>query len=722
MRKIVLFPTIFILLSILSYANYEYTEVGTPDFNFVLNNSLFTTSLTDYTVSTRNLGRASFIPLVKDLDGDGVNEIVVLDGSTIRLYQYVDDSLTILTSADLPHATVTNGYMSIHNMDDDAYFEILFAQDGVNNITFYEYNGTHLYSEYEVETNINPAAASNFFLCDDDTKKCIITSNNRAQGFNATQTGDALATHNHAGTTRCHSGIKGGYVGDFDDDGTKEYIFSWVQLQAGDDTVIVMSFELESNLTVTNEAGDINTYLIGKGIYNPFDSGNCQSNQGRVITAPLVHDFDVGGTKEIVIGYMVNANHFQLSMFKANGLLVDDSPFPQIDNGEGLLVSNPILADVFPDTGREDFCVMGYDNSIYQLDIVCGSIATGYSPQTNEYTLDIQEYGNITNTFGLNRYMIHAVQVDSSYGDEILTAYGTIQLDYDSLDISCNLAGECDANLLWEMPDTQKDGSVISVDVQKVGTSDLIVMTSENLWYIDSGFTNSGADIDDYYINPCIDSTWKVNTSLEVRITPKDVDGNQVQARAILFYGESYAQDKNWSGSYASGVPITISDFDVNITTPSATLRLMARDTGNPTDTDIIDLPISVNTNGVVFGDCTTTVEGLIEAEAENETASANNPSSDNAIEEAFDLMAGQSGLGNTVLWLLVMTAAGIGIWYYGSSETPQFTIGAFMIIESLLFVMGVKLGFFGVGTLLVVVILGIIAISISFRKSVAGA
>jgi len=81
---------------------------------------------------------------------------------------------------------------------------------------------------------------------------------------------------------------------------------------------------------------------------------------------------------------------------------------------------------------------------------------------------------------------------------------------------------------------------------QVVGLSDLLVMTTSNLWYLDDGFANEPGEILSYTVDPCLDNVWLLNTTVEVRIVATDENSDDVQVRVVLYEGTAFEQDSNW--------------------------------------------------------------------------------------------------------------------------------------------------------------------------------
>ena len=192
-----------------------------------------------------------------------------------------------------------------------------------------------------------------------------------------------------------------------------------------------------------------------------------------------------------------------------------------------------------PKQERQD---LGYDQTANILDLLCASEQTGQIIETDEFTFDSGPFYNISFGYGDPWIPItHAGQQSTATTsgnnlNEIINSYGVFRLNFEGVN---------HLDLIWENPIS--NGAVISVDYEEVGREDMFVLTDTNIWYINDGFTNLGSNISSYYTNPCLDSTWKINTSVEVRITSTDDEGDLVNSRAIFYQGESNEQDSGWT-------------------------------------------------------------------------------------------------------------------------------------------------------------------------------
>ena len=123
--------------------NTVYTEIGYNDFR--LGSGTWNADQS-YQTFTKSVGDPQLAPLVADLDNDGTNEIIVLEGNTIRLYH--DKTLTIVdafTSAN----NWSEPMMITADLDDDGELEIIVTSGADRYVEILGYNGTHFYQEVQ---------------------------------------------------------------------------------------------------------------------------------------------------------------------------------------------------------------------------------------------------------------------------------------------------------------------------------------------------------------------------------------------------------------------------------------------------------------------------------------------------------------------------------------------------------------------------------------------
>ncbi len=716
--KLLLLPIFLLIFSLSVLAGSDYNETGNIDGTFTTGTGFFNTEITGVTSSTRAISDSRQTPLVSDLDGDGIQEIIVLDAPNIRLYQ--NRTLDILDAFNL-YASERYSNMITYDIDGDSLQEIILVLEQSNRLEIIEYNGTSFYlqntlnisnlNHIDGETMVKCGAVNQCLLVYIDDISDVDTNNVYATGFNSTALGGNHLLETDVNNGFCFSKVRNIQYVDYDNDATTEYIFTFQRIA----NLFTDWVNINSTLGVTSE-GRQTTSMLSEG-----GADNCVTdNTGQQFTSPLTFDIDGSPSNglETIIGYQTATNEFRMRSFDSNRNDLDT--YPNTFLADGNLVSNVFKANVFPDTGNVDFCVFGYIQDSNDLDMLCGSAQKGGLNDNDEFMFDNEDYYNIS--FGYNDPWIpitHSGQMSTETTDgnnlnEIINSYGIFKVDYNG-DIQENFL-----ELIYE--NTATDGVVIPVDYEKVGREDLLVLTSTNIWYIDDGFVNTAPNISEYYVNPCLDSTWQLNSTVEVRITSIDAESETVQNRAILYEGEgSLEQDSGWTANVSSGTTSSFS-FSANSTTGLSTLRLMTRDTKNINDPNSIDLSYSIAVDGVAFGDCSTT-QDLITAAENDELNLTTLDKQDNAVLNFVNTTGEGTGLGGTLIFLLLMMGVAIWLWINGNKNgaEPKDTMGLIMLVEVLAVLVGIYVGIINWVLILVLIVFAILILSMVFRQKFTG-
>ena len=644
-----IFLFFIILLSISVLGVDSYTQIGGDNQDFRLGTGFWNSARTDdcltgeITCSIASISSADFMPLVADLDNDGTNEIVVVDGLNIRLYQ--DSDLSIVDSY-INNGTPTN--IILFDIDGDNYTEIILSDD--DTIDIIEYNGTNIYEQ--AEFSIHEGFTDTMAIQCRGVNDCASIGHEYngfnsmiAEGFNSTgvfSVNDVILADSDFcsfvdGTN--DNPLHTMSVADLNNDGTEEYVFSVGEYVAPGPRLRVAGFSL--NTTHGTQIFDYST-----SVYGPA-TGNC--NAMSAYTSPLVYDIDgsSGNGKEIVFAFMNTATTFKIYSLSSTGAFMDD--YPEATSGEGSLLSNVVMVNAFesrPGSDAVDFCVMGYLPEQNQL--VCGSEIPG---QLQEHEIFNYDTTGITyNSSAGYELMIHSADMDSELEngknlDEITSSYGVFRLDH--------VTGDNNLELLWENP---KGESVLyNIDVEKSGVDDLLIMTSSHLWYIDDNFVNANAEVSRYRTNPSIEFTIRTNETIHVELYCTDDESDNVQGSITGYLGHSNEQFSGWSSSFVSGQSISLT-FEANVTIGAGTLRLSCRDI-NHNISDNVSVSFSVSNNGIQFGDAIYDSGDIVEETAEEEA--------ETELEEQVEGFFSGFGLdlnsaGKAVIWLILMLYAGV--------------------------------------------------------------
>lgn len=683
-----------------------------------------------------------------DVDGDNQTEMLVLDGNRIEIYS--DVSLTLEDAITL---TSVKGDLQLHDIDNDSIEEIIIVDAG--SILYYKYNDSS--NDYDS----NSIGSLAWYEGDPIRQNAIKCRNQecgvayvdcRTIGFASTPDdqycGARFQTFNSSDVSSSYSiyfvspslPVWGSCyrlplqqtiaVDDIDADGDNDWVVSMIELEgettgAGDNEVhlyifnrngssapvLTQSIDIDNTYTpdLTFSVGDFDFQCPQNGVYTIPDERHVR------VTPPLIMQVDGAGEKEIVIGIAQdeqsnNVHDFKIITFDYTLSFLDD--YPEGSNIEGGSMSNIIKTKCFPSATNDDFLGIVYNNSQTGTEerIICGSDQNKYEGYET-ITWDIT-----TNNASINRgseELIHSIQTDTGQ-EEILTTYGIYQLSTSS----CDIFNVCDADLIYEW--TDQNYALFPIDYENEGYDDIFGIGNSTLKYYNDAFVNTNAEINGHVFNPCARlSTVKVNETLRISIEVVDIDDDDVQARAIIYYGESNEQDTNWSALYPSGTLIDLPDLILNETTNGSTVVLMGRD-DNHDSYNTINYTFEVGINGIEFNDYVCTVTGLYE-EVTGGVSGINLTETDtenNSIRTFTKEVSSWVGLGESLVFLLIILIIMGTIWF--GADVPNSQKMAMVIISGLLmFIIGVYLGLIHVGVVIAIVVCAVVMVAIWLRQMI---
>ena len=749
MQKINLILIIgFLLLVPFSYANTDYNMSGGVNNYYQTGTGFFNTEVTATTYS-RTVGEQRSIPLVADLDGDGNNEIIILDGESIELYR--NKELDIVNAFSLgTNQKVSN--MIVFDIDGDNLSEIIVAQTIYPNgekIKIIEFNGTNIINQTDLDfgvpfTTYNHKTTAPIGIRCRNTNDCLMVFANKvSEGqtveggaeegklyvtfFNSTNIGSQVLIDTASGghnSIICLPTILHIALADFDIDGDKDYIFTAVETSGTPDHVSIYYIDVTSQSP--SEVMQIDdTEIVGV----TENDGECGS-YNQLFTSPLVAELDgsLGNGLETVIGTQTDDDEYNLKVYDSGGNLEEQHPL--LADADGILVSNVMLADVFPDSDNTDYCVVGYQTVTGEIDLLCGSLQDTFVAQNElEFSMDVPY--NISEGDAIWNPISHMGQHSSETHEgknihELINSYGVSRLDLDDCSV-IGLGADCTLEVIFENP--VGDSVLIPVDAEKVtavgGREDLIALSSTNLFYIDDGFSNSAGEITSYTVNPCIDSTWKINTSVTITTIVEDDDLDIVSSKAILYEGDSNEQDSGYTANVTSGTTNSFS-FVANKTMGTGAIKLVGRDSENLDTLDEIDLTFSVSSNGLEFGDCITEVSIAPEEEEEDEivtVATLTVDASENSITSGINTVMNLTGLAGTTFWLFLMLAFSIGLYFRGASIgwSGNGIVGAIAIVNLLFLVIGARVGLISTALIVILVVISVVILGVFLGRFLTG-
>ncbi len=779
MVKIVFILMVLLFLIPIAFADVTYTEVGEADGFFIRGNGVFNENLdiADTSTSTVVLGDPEQVPLVSDLNGDGVQEIIVINDENIIIFQ--NKTLDIATSFSL-NATTTDTFsnMIIFDIDGDGTNEIIVVSETRESLQILNYTDSLVTQEatFSME-GLNHTDGKITIGCE-SANRCLMTYGqeqfntgvlNRvsASFFNSTFLGNEIELDTTTGSEMfCPPTIRRMMTANYDlqTDTDVEFIVSYIHPHAfvTAEAYEIYYINIESDNTVTLEQqstfssdddileGSSGTFTCDNkvGSDNSFDvaGGFGEPIPGKLGTNALTFDADPANAGlETIMGFMVDNNEFKIKMFKSDGTEIRD--FPLVQDSEGQLLGNVFRAEIFDDSNTEnDFCVLSQQSTDDKISLTCGSLTDTngvglFNTQTIEFRLENSGLRNVTDQFNHWGILAHAVEYDSSNSvSEITSTWGVFEPEFSGILCTFGIdAVDCPLDLQFTIPAGTSDGTVVPVDLDNNNLEDFLILTQTNLFYLDDGFQNEGVNefcgesgsttgiCSSFTTNPCIDSVWKVNTSVEITVTAIDPEADLVQVSATLYEGDSNEQSQT-SGNVSSGTTVPFS-FEANKTIGAGSLVITAVDIiENPLDVESVTKTFSVAPNGVEFNDCISTFQiGVITAEEEEALiiaeGSLTEDATDNSITRGVFTFVNLTDLGGTTIWLILMLAFSVGIFVRASDIgwSGNSALGAIGILNALFIIIGVRLGILSVSLVVILVILGVVILSVFLGKFITG-
>jgi len=624
-KKFLFTSMIFLLLLIPLAFSQDYRSVGGGSGNFKVsevnkfNSALGTDNSYQYPL-TDGVG----MPLVSDLDGDNVSEIVVLDNDGIILFHYQDFELTPIDSYDLQDDGVSGSYYSnlvLEDIDGDGFDNIIIHSQIFHRITILSYNGSEISRDKEYNQSYG------VYMGDDRTSDSVLGCSPSA----------CIVAYNRYNT------FIGGqipyiYYSSFNLSGMVEGVI-WAGVGAGDPNICFPEFGFMTYSSVNDAfyfvgsepSSDLKIFSLtinnSGHVLNDFDnigytylapSNNCESRGVDELSSPVVGQLSPSGDEEIVFSFMHDPDEYRYIAYKSD--LSELDIFPNSVQVDGVFISNPFFGNFFSTSGDNDVCVLGLDEPEEELVLSCASKSYTFVGYIDNVRYRMPRPYNFNLSFNDRVFSIsaHAINSDvNNKADEILTTYGVIQIPYyDDLSLSYKTGmillpfygeGSSLVQTIYEQS-SEVERAYILADVEGVGYPDMIGMSYNNLAVVDDGYVNQAPYLQYCSeIKPCFsEGAWQLGTKVRVYPVPVDPDGDSVRAMTILNYGEtnvSYWINSSWSAWFSSGTTISISSTD-NLTPvlEETTLRIIIQDEFYHNST--YDYTYSTEINGTYWTDC----------------------------------------------------------------------------------------------------------------------
>ena len=706
------------------------------------------------------------MPLVSDLDNDGVFEVIT-----------VDDDGTV---------TISKGYDLTFNMSNDmgTGTRMLIADigaDGTKDIITYDttsiqwgqYNGSHLFYVDSL------AFGCRNVICRDDDGVCICLRDGSVTCDGVGPTYDSgsfyiSAFNNTDFTTTTFTGAsyqlycwpyyQGGGTEEYNGSGQKEFYTSYNIFSSTGNRFYAGVFSVNPDTLFTQNIdtlGSFEGYYSGTNTCFEGDTTRtCGASAPYYTQATLgLHDSDA--TRDVAIaGYVGTADQFKLYVYDGDGSKsshLDQYPELGLGYANGVKLSNPFFGDFLPDTNERDVCVVGYDyyngDGEKVINLLCGSETRTIALEDHniyEYDIsgasfNISGYDN-SYAYGTDqKYEVEREAVLMSYYDvnEIVTPYGIFSLEYSGVN-----------RLEREYPLDYGNGGVTLTDLNNISRLQILGYTENMVYLINDKFVNSQAYFWNVTVDPCVTGPWAFNTSTAFFIQVKDAELNTVSARVQLYYGTTNEIDSGWSENVSTALGIGniyFSGLRANLSTSASTIRISIRDTEQnfATDPATKEIPFSVvsgNATGWTLGDCVTVIQG-VEPEVPqvdpdefdcvydyecvdeyDETYFCRNgfcvtdTTPGGGINTGLNEIKNWTGVSPTLIFLMFLCTVIVSIFIYSPSGVPMSAIfGGSLFVMVLGLIIGAKLGLLGVGTIVIIGLLLVIVASIMVSSAFMG-
>lgn len=734
--NLITFMFMSILLSVSVFAVTDYTQTGTWNQGFLINaHGNLNPSTPSVSIASRSLDISGKMePLASDIDNDGVMELVVRDKDYFRIYT----SNTLIPEGTIARPDVNPSNILLKDINGDNVTEIIEAY--ALSVSIIRWNGTAS-TNYSINTSDSLYSNGGTMIACRGVNDCFMawstyatpSTNARVLGafFNSTFVSPSTILYNPSiQTSICPPSVPLIFVTDYDVDGRQEYIFDFGHYSGGTSALNVAVMWVDA---YTNGSVPVLENLYYNGFTKQLSSTSCSGNTPTSFTAPLVYNVDAGfGPMETLFAVLYdNDYHFRIYQLSSTGGLSRTFPSGFV-NPHAEFLSNMFVHKAFSDD-EGSFCAVGFTSastgdlfaSTGALELACGSAITGESSsykifrlpfiyQTQNFSLPTSVNSAPSVNIVHSAYMDTDIENQSTPYPDIITSEGILKLEDTGDDI---------LKPIFRFGHANASHSVMNLEGKL--RPQVALLTSANVYYYTDGFVNTLPALGEVTENPCFTSPIKINSTVYVAMTVTDIDsaseGDTVFARAQFYYGESFVQDSNWSIASSSGTEFPFY-FTANQTVSTGFLRLSWHDSAAPSTIQYRDYVFSVAANGVSFGLSCKLSAVVPSTNTTNTTESifgvSKEPSSNNALSQTIANTAKATGLGTTLTWYVLMIALAVFI-FYGAielrirSEEMKYIYGLIAFLEIGVLLMGVKLGFVPVSTVIILVILGIVIVAV---------
>jgi hypothetical protein len=757
---------IFLILFLFSFAfaSASYTERGTGSKDYYINgrtlfNDLYSSTFGApdiYSVSINNPQLQG--ALIYDLNADGVKEMIIASGNTIRIY--ADSQFTLLNT------TTAGGKIDnykIYSYGGSVYLlasypktlTFMGTQSSFEYLDTFRYNA-NISNFQKIATRDDYINASGIMIyppilyhpnayafgCQENI--CFFYAKpSTIFGANAGSAEYTIQSFLIDDTSGLPDGVSYGlthwnnpifdvqpmindiHISEIYGDGHLSVIATdgYYNVQTHDFTPYLRVYKYHAdtgNFSVYTQALQTINYDLGLTYVNEN-----QDAVSALISSPLVGDFIPDGepSQSIIIGFLDSADGFRLHSYYWDGsAFYQYARHPQHHSYSGNMLSNPVKAKVFDHDNHNNYCILAYTTTNQSV-LDCATDYGGRITLNNPfgYTEKVYYTANYTNDFFPNvssgQGQIHTIYASNTISKnqritDFILPFGIYQLS--AID---TISGSL--NPIFNVAYGQ--GTLTPIDLKDTSYYDLIFMSANNAVYIDDKQNNQNGQSDSINFNPCIRTQWKIGTRVNVLVTTYDAEANQVRAAATLYYGTSYAQNSNYSAFFPPGSLLSF-DFNASTATTNGILRIFTQD-DRPQHANLNvtrDYPFSVGDTGLSFGDGQCAFNGLVSADnAAAAAAQAQNTTAttleNNALKTSVASISGLIGI-PTLLFILIMMV-GIDIVVVISSMSNPFlashliTIaGLLLFIDMAIFIIASLMGLIPAALVITIILLVVIA------------
>ncbi len=591
------YALLLILFLMIPFSFADYPQLGGQDTQYNGDKARFVNGTTP-TEYIQNLLSPSEYPLSFDMDGDGTQEIIVVDDATFKMY---DSQLNLIDGWPIDSYDFRGVNYVLGDHDKDGKGEIAYVLGIADYMTAVEWNGT------EFEQIINDGDLAGILHDDGD---CIIAQAVDKNGY----VGQCI---NRKGGTSISSKMVGFFwnaskkddtellnwdgpelydltcfpegatiqADDINKDGTIDYISNYfaVQSSGNSDGVYTTAFRINKNGNVIptfNTYHNLGDIVSGTGGKTCYDEGY---NLTEFVTNLVLGEFDgiSSNGKEWAYAFRIDSGdreRFRLGIFENDGTAILKKPDLLGDYEKGRIISNTFVGDFFTDTGEEDPCVIGYNSVDDQINMLCLNPRTtevGLGSRWYEWQFDSSNIGLVNEGFKQYSRITHSIEIIGGGNpdrNEVLTPYGTFKLNNDCTLNFCTMDYDYDSS--------RRKSVTIPTDIDLNGFSELLILQTNSLWLqYDDVQPQAPIITGTYSIDPCLEEPWEVNTTVSIRYTAIDADSPELTAWVELYSDTAYTVTSS-NRSVVSGETITFNPYELVASTidPNAKLRLYVSD------------------------------------------------------------------------------------------------------------------------------------------------